>query len=402
MPMDKKTGLSVSEYRILPPLGVYGAEYPQRNHTFYSSTHQVNVRDKADPSKTRIRKYACIEQKQWDKTTKSFRVTKECMECAEVLKHQNTLERIENECKERGTPADQAEILMGPAKGYIDQHRVNADHQIADVAGEVGVPRHGAILVARREHVHGGYQAAAALVNGEMDAEAVLAAMESSGLRGLGGAGFPAGRKWRIVALDANNENPGILALGAKAKKALDTEIEKFRAKTGNSPFDVFAGATFRFTRKGKTAYGLEDYVEIVSEDVKVGNDTFSRYRTSAISEEVLQQADRILPELNKVYAVLTHAQVERMFNSGYDLDVCTQVFDEYDAANTKAVPAPAQAAPAPTPTAPSPTSTASDSLPFTPDTPVTNTGASVEDMQRQLAALKAQQAPPPPTPPCR
>ncbi|MGE4330867.1 NADH-ubiquinone oxidoreductase-F iron-sulfur binding region domain-containing protein [Diaphorobacter sp.] len=45
----------------------------------------------------------------------------------------------------------------------------------------------------------GGYQLAAALVNGEMDADAVLAAMEDAGLRGLGGAGFPAGRKWRIV-----------------------------------------------------------------------------------------------------------------------------------------------------------------------------------------------------------
>ena len=46
---------------------------------------------------------------------------------------------------------------------------------------------------------YGGYQTAAALVNSEMDAEAVLSAMEDSGLRGLGGAGFPAGRKWRIV-----------------------------------------------------------------------------------------------------------------------------------------------------------------------------------------------------------
>jgi formate dehydrogenase len=45
----------------------------------------------------------------------------------------------------------------------------------------------------------GGYALAAALVNGEEDAEAVLKAMEDSGLRGLGGAGFPAGRKWRIV-----------------------------------------------------------------------------------------------------------------------------------------------------------------------------------------------------------
>ncbi len=45
----------------------------------------------------------------------------------------------------------------------------------------------------------GGYALAAALVHGEDDVEAVIKAMEDSGLRGLGGAGFPAGRKWRIV-----------------------------------------------------------------------------------------------------------------------------------------------------------------------------------------------------------
>ncbi|WP_232834743.1 NADH-ubiquinone oxidoreductase-F iron-sulfur binding region domain-containing protein [Rhodoferax ferrireducens] len=45
----------------------------------------------------------------------------------------------------------------------------------------------------------GGYALAAAVVNGEEPAEGVIRAMEDSGLRGLGGAGFPAGRKWRIV-----------------------------------------------------------------------------------------------------------------------------------------------------------------------------------------------------------
>jgi formate dehydrogenase len=45
----------------------------------------------------------------------------------------------------------------------------------------------------------GGYALAAAVVNGEDDAETIIKAMEDSGLRGLGGAGFPAGRKWRIV-----------------------------------------------------------------------------------------------------------------------------------------------------------------------------------------------------------
>ncbi|MBO9512918.1 MAG: NAD(P)H-dependent oxidoreductase subunit E [Variovorax sp.] len=46
---------------------------------------------------------------------------------------------------------------------------------------------------------NGGYQLAAALVGNEKEAETVIRAMENSGLRGLGGAGFPTGRKWRIV-----------------------------------------------------------------------------------------------------------------------------------------------------------------------------------------------------------
>ena len=48
----------------------------------------------------------------------------------------------------------------------------------------------------------GGYALAAACVNGERIATDVIAAMEHSGLRGLGGAGFPAGRKWKIVAAE--------------------------------------------------------------------------------------------------------------------------------------------------------------------------------------------------------
>ena len=45
----------------------------------------------------------------------------------------------------------------------------------------------------------GGYALAKEIVEGKKDAESIIKAMESSGLRGLGGAGFPAGRKWRIV-----------------------------------------------------------------------------------------------------------------------------------------------------------------------------------------------------------
>jgi formate dehydrogenase len=45
----------------------------------------------------------------------------------------------------------------------------------------------------------GGYALATAVARGGRDVESVLRTMEDSGLRGLGGAGFPAGRKWRIV-----------------------------------------------------------------------------------------------------------------------------------------------------------------------------------------------------------
>jgi NADH:ubiquinone oxidoreductase subunit F (NADH-binding)/NADH:ubiquinone oxidoreductase subunit E len=45
----------------------------------------------------------------------------------------------------------------------------------------------------------GGYNIAAECLAGKRDAETLIKTMENSGLRGLGGAGFPCGRKWRIV-----------------------------------------------------------------------------------------------------------------------------------------------------------------------------------------------------------
>jgi formate dehydrogenase len=45
----------------------------------------------------------------------------------------------------------------------------------------------------------GGYKTWAECVSGKRDVEAVIKTLEDAGLRGLGGAGFPAGRKWRIV-----------------------------------------------------------------------------------------------------------------------------------------------------------------------------------------------------------
>jgi formate dehydrogenase len=45
----------------------------------------------------------------------------------------------------------------------------------------------------------GGYNTYKLCMDGTLSVDKVLDAMDDSGLRGLGGAGFPAGRKWRIV-----------------------------------------------------------------------------------------------------------------------------------------------------------------------------------------------------------
>jgi formate dehydrogenase len=56
----------------------------------------------------------------------------------------------------------------------------------------------------------GGYRLAAECLAGRRDPEEVIRTLEDSGLRGLGGAGFPAGRKWRIVR---SEKPPRLLAV---------------------------------------------------------------------------------------------------------------------------------------------------------------------------------------------
>ncbi|NHZ39003.1 NAD(P)H-dependent oxidoreductase subunit E [Massilia aquatica] len=56
----------------------------------------------------------------------------------------------------------------------------------------------------------GGYVLARACHDGGRDADTLISTMEESSLRGLGGAGFPTGRKWRIVR---NEAGPRLMAI---------------------------------------------------------------------------------------------------------------------------------------------------------------------------------------------
>src|SRR4029450_4939750 len=56
----------------------------------------------------------------------------------------------------------------------------------------------------------GGYDTWGECLAGKRDIEAVIKTMEDSGLRGLGGAGFPVGRKWKIVRAE---KGPRLMAV---------------------------------------------------------------------------------------------------------------------------------------------------------------------------------------------
>jgi NADH:ubiquinone oxidoreductase subunit F (NADH-binding)/NADH:ubiquinone oxidoreductase subunit E len=75
----------------------------------------------------------------------------------------------------------------------------NVDAVAAAVRARELAPRPTPYVTYAQYRAAGGYATARDCVEGRRELEAVLTVMEDSGLRGLGGAGFPAGRKWRIV-----------------------------------------------------------------------------------------------------------------------------------------------------------------------------------------------------------
>ncbi|MBM3599226.1 MAG: NADH-quinone oxidoreductase subunit F [Alphaproteobacteria bacterium] len=60
--------------------------------------------------------------------------------------------------------------------------------------------------------VGGGYKLLEDCLSGRRDVEDIIKIMENSGLRGLGGAGFPTGRKWRFVRAE---KGPRLMAINA-------------------------------------------------------------------------------------------------------------------------------------------------------------------------------------------
>ena len=100
----------------------------------------------------------------------------------------------------------------------------------------------------------GGYRLIAECLAGAHDAEALIQKMEHSGLRGLGGAGFPTGRKWRIVRAEAQ---PKVAALNIdegepgtfKDRVYLERDPHRFLEGMLIAAWVVQAGACYIYLR---------------------------------------------------------------------------------------------------------------------------------------------------------
>ncbi len=100
----------------------------------------------------------------------------------------------------------------------------------------------------------GGYALLNALRSGERSVEDILLALDDSGLRGLGGAGFPAGRKWRAVrgepgprlmAVNGDEGEPGTF----KDRHYLNSDPHRFLEGTLIGAHVVEADAVYIYLR---------------------------------------------------------------------------------------------------------------------------------------------------------
>src|SRR5262245_29426113 len=100
----------------------------------------------------------------------------------------------------------------------------------------------------------GGYRLLADCVAGKHEPEAMIQKMEHSGLRGLGGAGFPTGRKWRIVraepqpkvvAVNIDEGEPGTF----KDRVYLERDPHRFIEGMLIGAWAVQAGACYVYLR---------------------------------------------------------------------------------------------------------------------------------------------------------
>ena len=118
-----------------------------------------------------------------------------CEQAPAVAVHQNPVPFATVESVAQAVQAHAKDHPHATDKAQFDPAAL-AEKPVSPASGIESAPAYVGLDAYRAQ---GGYALAAAVATGSHNPEHVVQAMEDSGLRGLGGAGFPAGRKWRIV-----------------------------------------------------------------------------------------------------------------------------------------------------------------------------------------------------------
>ena len=139
---------------------------------------------------------------------------------------------------------DGVRVVRAPCMGGCDKapvaaigHALHENATVASVSGAVVAGETHPVIPAypglERYRADGGYRLLEACLAQERKPEQLIEILEHSGLRGLGGAGFPAGRKWglvrrepapRLVAVNADEGEPGTF----KDRYFLETDPHRF------------------------------------------------------------------------------------------------------------------------------------------------------------------------------
>ena len=117
--------------------------------------------------------------------------------------------------------SDEVQIVTAPCLGACDRAPAIADgHALIvenNLAGIAAAIKDSTCPAGLSEPIDfdayldaGGYKLAEALQSGTADKDALMAELGAAQLRGLGGAGFPTGRKWQIVA---SYDGPRLMAV---------------------------------------------------------------------------------------------------------------------------------------------------------------------------------------------
>jgi len=176
------------------------------------------------------------------------------------------LSGAENLLKElTGAVGSNVRVVRAPCMGACDRAPVCAVGH-----GQISHATTAAVVAAaaRRPHVYamapgvdlnayrgqGGYGLLSACLRGERPREQIIGGVDDAGLRGLGGAGFPTGRKWslvrkeaapRLMAVNADEGEPGTF----KDRHYLETDPHRFLEGVLIAAWVVEAGEAYIYLR---------------------------------------------------------------------------------------------------------------------------------------------------------